>query len=71
MIIFVWCIKITITHALSGREQSSTPGISSYPGQGRARGGIHIQHTTEEDPGAEEGEGESGSQLWTGGRNAH
>ena len=55
----------------TGREQGPTPGISPYPGQGRAGGRVHIQHTTKEDPGAEEGEGEPGPQLWTGGGNAH
>ena len=40
----------------------------SVASEGRTRRGIHKQHLAEEDPSFKEGEGNSGSSLWTRGR---
>ena len=52
---------------LLGREQGSASSLRSHSSQSRAGGRVYLQHSVEEDPGLEEGEGELGLELWTGG----
>ena len=54
------CLK-TVVNTLS----------SFFSGEGRAGGGVHLEHVAQEDPGVEEGEGELGAQLRTGGGMPH